>query len=120
MQDQTLDGTRYVQAALGYPGERRARWHTLQIGEMGAAGPLLLWSSEGGFAPKLHCRWSRYYEHHAREPQRTWELAEYAEAHYRRTDARATTCMPDFSHEGGAAGVQPAGNRMRTRDPALL
>ena len=104
-------------AALGYPAERRARWHTLQIGEMGAAGPLLLWSSAGGFVPKMDCRWSSYYEHHLREPHRTFELAEYAAAHFRRTDARARTCVPDFSHEVGPP--QSVGVRLRAHDPVL-
>ena len=115
--DQTLDdGVRYVQAALGYPGERRSRWHTLRIGEFGSAGPLLLWSAHGGFVDHMPCRWSGYYEHHPREPHRVSELASYAAPQFRKTGPRAVVVMPDFSHEGPGAA---AGLRMLTSDPAL-
>ena len=116
--DQTLDGVRYVQSALAYPGERHSRWHTLRIGTFGADGPLLLWSSRHGFAPHMHARWSGYYEAHAREPERVWELAAYAVRQWPKTDARATQCMPDFSHEKGAAAK--AGVRMLAADPAFV
>ena len=120
--DQVLHGVRYVQAALAYPEERRSRWHTLQVGRdderaFGADGPLLIWSASCGFAPKRHCRWSGFYEVHAREPLRVSELAAYAARQFARTDAsRAVECMPDFSHEGAAGSV---GLRMRARDPVL-
>ena len=52
-----------------------------------------------------------------REPHRTFELAEYAAAHFRRTDARARTCVPDFSHEVGPP--QSVGVRLRAHDPVL-
>lgn len=48
--DTVLDGTRYVQAALGYPHERKMRWPSLANADFGD-GPLLLWS-EDGFTPK--------------------------------------------------------------------
>lgn len=105
-----------MQAALAYPNERRARWHTLTVGKMGAAGPLLIWSSHGGFVPKMHCRWSAFYEHHEREPHRMFELAEYAVPYFRKTDSRACVCQPDFSFEKDAPAV---GMRMRKVDPAL-
>lgn len=111
------DGVRYVQAALGYPQERLSRWHTLTVGSFGADGPLLLWSASEGFAPHMHCRWSGFYEHHAREPERAFELASYAAQRFSKTDKRGVEVMPDFSHEGksGAAGV-----RMLADDPALF
>ena len=108
---------RYVQGALAYPGERRSRWHTLKIGDFGHDGPLLLWSSKHGLAPHMHCRWSGYYAHHPREPERVWELAQYAANQWPRTDARAQLCMPDFSHESGADAR--AGLRMLDDDPAF-
>lgn len=96
--DATIEEVRYIQAALAYPAERRTRWPSLAMGDFGAE-PLLVWSSYTGFVPKMHCRWSTYYEHHAREPKRVFELAAYAARHYKKTDPRATSCMPDFSHE---------------------
>lgn len=116
--DATLEGVRYVQAALAYPTERRSRWHTLKVGDFGPDGPLLLWSSVGGFAPARHCRWSGYYERHQREPQRVFELASYAASQFQRTDDRATEVMPDFRHEDGV-NVK-AGARMLTYDPAIV
>lgn len=116
--DATLEGVRYVQGALAYPGERQSRWHTLQVGDFGADGPLLLWSSRDGMAPHMHCRWSGYYEAHAREPERVWELAEYAARQWARTDERAKLITPDFSHETGANAR--AGVRMLEADPAFV
>eukprot|EP00928_Gymnodinium_smaydae_P042732 TRINITY_DN28738_c0_g1_i1.p1 TRINITY_DN28738_c0_g1~~TRINITY_DN28738_c0_g1_i1.p1 ORF type:complete len:407 (+),score=63.38 TRINITY_DN28738_c0_g1_i1:143-1222(+) len=95
--DAVHDGVRYIQAALAYPNERRARWPSLAIGDLGCAGPLLLWSSESGFVPKMKCRWSEYYEHHGRHPERVFELASYSAKYYQKIDARAVECMPDFS-----------------------
>eukprot|EP00927_Polykrikos_kofoidii_P072679 TRINITY_DN68772_c0_g1_i1.p1 TRINITY_DN68772_c0_g1~~TRINITY_DN68772_c0_g1_i1.p1 ORF type:complete len:393 (+),score=28.04 TRINITY_DN68772_c0_g1_i1:65-1180(+) len=114
--DAVHDDVRYVQAALAYPRERLTRWHTLSNGTFGRDGPLLVWSSLSGFAPKRRCRWSGYYEHHQREPGRVFELAHYAAGMYRKTDPRATECTPDFSHEGSN---QMAGNRQLREDPAL-
>ena len=114
-QDAVHDGTRYIQAALAYPAERRARWHTLAIGEFGAECPLLIWSDDSGFVGKMACRWSGYYEHHAREPEKVFELAAYAASQYRKTDSRAVVCMPDFSHEGPSA--VPVGMAANRRDP---
>ena len=112
------DGVRYVQAALAYPGERISRWHTLKVGDFGADGPLLLWSSKDGFAPHMHCRWSGFYEVHRREPERVWELATYAARQWAKVDERASYCTPDFSHEDGAGAV--AGVRMLQQDPAFV
>lgn len=97
--DAVHDGVRYIQAALAYPGERTNRWHTLAVGEFGPEGPLLIWSSDTGFAPRAKCRWSNYYEHHPREPERVFELATYAAQYFRKTDSRAVEVTPDFSHE---------------------
>lgn len=41
--DAVHDGIRYIQAALAYPGERRARWASLANGAFGREGPLLVW-----------------------------------------------------------------------------
>jgi len=116
--DQTLDGTRFVQGALAYPGERTSRWHTLKVGDLGAEGPLHLWNSREGFAPHMHCRWSGYYEHHRREPERCMELAMYAAQQWPPTDERASCCMPDFSHEDGPTAMP--GVRMLREDPAFV
>ncbi|CAE7696106.1 unnamed protein product [Symbiodinium sp. CCMP2456] len=96
--DAVHDGVRYVQAALGYPHEREMRWPSLANAAFGEAHqPLLLWSSDGGFAPKTRCRWSGFYEHHGRDPERVWELASYTARNYRKTHDKAKECMPDFS-----------------------
>lgn len=108
--DAIHDGVRYIQAALAYPAERRARWASLQNGDFGLRGPLLIWSSDTGFAKKRSCRWSSYYEHHGREPERVWELARYAAASHRRLDSRARVCMPDFSFDPSAPAVSVSGD----------
>jgi len=113
--DAVHDGVRYVQAALAYPEERKGRWHSLSNGEFGRDGPLLLWSSASGFEPKRTCRWSGYYEHHLREPEKVFELATYAAKVFRKLDERATTCDPDFSYLG--PDEQPAGSRRLEVDP---
>eukprot|EP00933_Yihiella_yeosuensis_P016160 TRINITY_DN13909_c0_g2_i2.p1 TRINITY_DN13909_c0_g2~~TRINITY_DN13909_c0_g2_i2.p1 ORF type:complete len:387 (-),score=55.38 TRINITY_DN13909_c0_g2_i2:194-1354(-) len=97
--DAVHDGVRYVQAALGYPHERAARWPSMSNANFNEEGssPLLIWCSEEGFAPKSKCRWSGYYEHHPREPHKVYELASYAARSFRQIDDRATECMPDFS-----------------------
>lgn len=110
---------RFIQAALSNPSERLSRWHTLSIGNFGRAGPLLIWSANEGIVPKMHCRWSGYYEHHERvtqlDGQTEFQMARYA-ARFARTDKRAEVIDPDFSHEGDGAS---SGVRMRTSDPAL-
>eukprot|EP00966_Prymnesium_polylepis_P215272 4985449-Prymnesium_polylepis.1 len=63
----------------------------------------------------MACRWSGYYEHHAREPEKVFELAAYAASQFRKTDSRAVVCMPDFSHEGPSA--VPVGMVANRRDP---
>jgi len=99
--DAVHDGIRYVQAALGYPNERKVRWPSMSNADFGCdkAKPLLIWSSQTGFVPKTRCRWSGYYEHHPREPDKVFELASYAAPYFKKKDKRATECMPDFSHE---------------------
>jgi len=113
--DAVHDGVRYIQAALAYPNERLQRWHTLSVGEFGRAGPLLIWSSATGFVPKMTCRWSGYYEHHPREPDRVFELAHYAARSFVKVDERAKECIPDFDFEGA---IQ-APKAMHRRDPVL-
>lgn len=114
------DGVRYVQAALANPSERLSRWHTLAIGEFGRAGPLLLWDAANGFAPKMKCRWSGYYEVHPRltaaDGTTEFGMAKYA-ARFPRNDRRAHIVEPDFRHEG-ASGA--AGARMLDADPVLV
>lgn len=94
--DTVLNGTRYVQAALGYPHERKLRWPSLANADFGDA-PLLLWSSKGGFSPPARCRWSAYYEHHGRCPEKVHELASYAARGVKKTLPQASECVPDFS-----------------------
>eukprot|EP00929_Paragymnodinium_shiwhaense_P072627 TRINITY_DN36863_c0_g1_i1.p1 TRINITY_DN36863_c0_g1~~TRINITY_DN36863_c0_g1_i1.p1 ORF type:complete len:374 (+),score=49.29 TRINITY_DN36863_c0_g1_i1:54-1124(+) len=113
--DATHDGIRYIQCALAYPYERLQRWGSLSIGGFGAEGPLLVWSASRGFAPKMHCRWSRYYERHKRQPDKVFELAYYAAPHYKKMDSRAVECRPDFSHEGPE--MQVPISRPLQRDP---
>eukprot|EP00931_Biecheleriopsis_adriatica_P070045 TRINITY_DN43842_c0_g1_i1.p1 TRINITY_DN43842_c0_g1~~TRINITY_DN43842_c0_g1_i1.p1 ORF type:complete len:386 (+),score=69.12 TRINITY_DN43842_c0_g1_i1:36-1193(+) len=96
--DAIHDGVRYMQAALGYPYEREMRWPSMSNADFGNKNqPLLIWSSDSGFSPKTRCRWSGYYEHHGRSPEKVWELASYAARGFRQTDKRAAECMPDFS-----------------------
>lgn len=117
--DMSLDGTRYVQAALANPSERLARWHTLSVGAFGLDGPLPLWSADEGFVPPLHCRWSTFYQHRERmrvADGREFEMARYA-ARFARTDKRAAVVDPDFSHESGDGAS--SGLRTLATDPVL-
>ena len=97
--DAPLDGTRYVQAALGTPREREARGHTLAIGQMphrpreleapprataspraaardadgtGADGleAAPMWLHDGdGFRAPTAPHWSEHYRTHQRRPE---------------------------------------------------
>eukprot|EP00913_Durusdinium_trenchii_P026339 g24715.t1 len=87
--DTVLDGVRYVQAALGYPHEREMRWLSMANGDFGAA-PLLLWSSSSGFSKRSRCRWSAYYEHYGRKPEKVLELASYAARGVKKTKPEAS------------------------------
>jgi len=109
--DMEVRGVRYVQGALCYPRERDMRPASIALTESldtgatptgrgfvpGASGPVLLWSSTEGFAPKMHGRWSAYYETTPREPERVFDLADYAASRFRKTDPRANVVKVDFS-----------------------
>ena len=91
--DTTLDGVRYVQAALAYPEERESRMGTLRIGslaEKDALAPLLLYDAagEGAWAPRYAARWSQYYDVTPREPHNQ-TLPPWVEKRYARRIAAA-------------------------------
>lgn len=62
-QDQTLDGTRYVQWPLGYPKEHRRR-------RDGGRGwkPIKLWDIEDGHSQQRSSYWSDFYRNNDRKP----------------------------------------------------
>ena len=81
--DAQLDGTRYVQAALATPEERRYRMKSLAIGSIDH-GPLQLFDGERrAFCPPRHAAWSTYYSLHARTPDVTFP-APWVLDHYRK------------------------------------
>tara|TARA_B110001452_G_scaffold89952_1_gene73862 strand:- start:94 stop:1227 length:1134 start_codon:yes stop_codon:yes gene_type:complete len=79
--DLTVEGTRYVQAALATPGERRRRMPSLAIGDI-EREPLQLYDGEKGEWCAPHsAAWSDHYRRHARSPDDVrpapWVLAYY-------------------------------------------
>lgn len=79
--DLDVEGTRYVQAALATPGERRRRMPSLAIGDI-EREPLQLYDGEEGEWCAPHsAAWSDHYRQHARSPDDVkpapWVLAYY-------------------------------------------
>ena len=79
--DATLDGVRYIQAALGTPAERDRRMRSLQIGKIQRA-PLRVYDGDRGrFCAQRHAAWSDYYRSHPRTPEQVtpapWVLGHY-------------------------------------------
>mmetsp|Transcript_20879 Transcript_20879/g.83209 ORF Transcript_20879/g.83209 Transcript_20879/m.83209 type:complete len:446 (-) Transcript_20879:1473-2810(-) len=97
--DATLDGVRYVQAALAYPNEWRSRPASLAIGDLDVVvgeqpseedeaprprGPLLIWDSASGVvADEYSARWSDHYKRFPRTPELTHVLPPYTARLYR-------------------------------------
>eukprot|EP00967_Tisochrysis_lutea_P102484 scaffold154328_cov32-Tisochrysis_lutea.AAC.1 len=87
--DATIDGVRYLQAALATPAERARRPRSLQVGDApsevsGRSMPLLIFDSKyGGFSPRKYASWSDYYQYNPRTPNVT-EPAPWVLEHYRR------------------------------------
>jgi predicted phosphodiesterase len=123
--DATIDGVRYVQAALATPAERAGRPGSLQVsdtpvGVAGAAMPLRLYDSgAGGLCPPQQASWSEYYTSNPRTPSVT-EPAPWVLAHYRKRaphrlraagGAGAGQCRVGRRREGRAeaARLEPEG-----------
>mmetsp|Transcript_2591 Transcript_2591/g.7734 ORF Transcript_2591/g.7734 Transcript_2591/m.7734 type:complete len:392 (-) Transcript_2591:713-1888(-) len=88
--DATLDGTRYVQAALAYSNEWKSRPSSLAVGALREgpsprSSPLLVWDAETGGLPrdKYSTRWSDHYDRFPRVPSLTHVLPPYAARLYR-------------------------------------
>lgn len=81
--DATVAGTRYIQAALGYPHEWEQRPASMEIGSL-PHEPAVIWDSASGFAPPMPARWSGYYERNPRRPEITHTLAPYVARMYGR------------------------------------
>eukprot|EP00241_Pyramimonas_parkeae_P006265 CAMPEP_0114259434 /NCGR_PEP_ID=MMETSP0058-20121206/19892_1 /TAXON_ID=36894 /ORGANISM="Pyramimonas parkeae, CCMP726" /LENGTH=394 /DNA_ID=CAMNT_0001374483 /DNA_START=1251 /DNA_END=2435 /DNA_ORIENTATION=- len=80
--DQTLDGIRYIQAALAYPRERKARKLSLTIGTAPEELQCIYNSSDGGhFADQLSAQWSDFYQTNKRDPL-NMELASWVRPQY--------------------------------------
>lgn len=87
--DIDLDGVRYVQAPLSYPGERKKRGSTVAVGSFlkGEPKPFLVWGSASGWAPRGGGAWSEYARRYGRRPDVTWILPSYsADLYSPRTD----------------------------------
>lgn len=100
--DTTLDGIRYIQAALSYPHERESRLPTIATGDDFPHGaeptPVLLYTttvdestctSSGCFAPRHVTGWSRFYELYPRRPDLTHVVPPYVASHLKRLDGGA-------------------------------
>lgn len=83
--DATLDGVRYVQAALGYTQEWQCRPASLAIGDLAgdARHPVKIWDDAHGFVARYHARWSAYYDEYPRVPDLTHVLPPYTARLYR-------------------------------------
>jgi len=76
-----VDGVRYVQAALAYPRERKARGKSLAVGNAPMELLQLYDAASDAFAPQQSAQWSDWYQTHAREPT-NMELASYVQPQY--------------------------------------
>lgn len=77
--DATVDGVRYVQAALCYPQERSMRAKSIAIGPKPGVGqqPLEVWDGTALLPYQRVAYWSTYYATHERTPENTNDLAPY-------------------------------------------
>lgn len=86
--DAELEGTRYIQAALGYPEEWVQRPFSMEIGELQRElprrEPMVVWDSQSGFVPQAPAFWSDHYRRKPRRPELCHQLAPYAAELYRR------------------------------------
>jgi hypothetical protein len=76
-----VDGVRYVQAALAYPRERKARGKSLAVGNAPMELLQLYDAATDAFTPQQSAQWSDWYKTHAREPT-NMELASYVQPQY--------------------------------------
>ena len=111
--DATLDGTRYVQACLAYPRERRDRLTTVAAVCCPADAPdrdtcppctpfpvapaPLLLREGGAFLPRYRCGWSAFYDVNPRRPDLTHMLPPYVAKQY--------SCVPGVGEVGWGEGV---------------
>lgn len=86
--DATLDGIRYVQAALAYEHEWRTRPHSLKIGALSndseSKSPVKIWDSVDGVVKNRYpTAWNDYYDNYPRTPTLTNVLPPYSAKLYR-------------------------------------
>ena len=85
--DATHGGTRYVQAPLSYPAERRGRLGSVATGETFPHGepptPLMLYDGDSAaFPPTYDAGWSNFYRRYPRRPDLAHILAPYVASNY--------------------------------------
>ncbi len=90
----TLDGTCFVQAALGTPRERKSRMRSLAIGDI-SSSPVRIYDGIGG-APSApyEAAWSKYYEENEREPSETAPAPWVVDYYRKRAPSRVTMGRP--------------------------
>jgi len=97
--DMTIDGTRYIQAALAYPNEWRTRPASLAIGQLASADdrqPLLVWDSKQGIVKHDYpTRWSDHYKAYPRVPELTHVLPPYTARLYKPLPGSAVKDVKD-------------------------
>ena len=105
--NQTLDGVRYVQAALATPSEWVKRPRSLVVGEFSNESdePLCVFK-DGEFINDHRAMWSDYYSMHERAPEDV-ELAPHAREFIRRRwgDKRRSAAADSLPPPPGATGV---------------
>ena len=107
--DATLDdGTRYIQAALATPEERRYRMKSLAIGSIQRA-PLKVYDGElARFCPPNHAAWSSYYRTNPRTPDETFP-APWVLDHYSKRAPSRVVLDGGATKSGGTSRAGPAG-----------
>lgn len=86
--DASLDGVRYVQAALGYPFEWRERPASMEVGAL-PREPVLLWESGSGLVPQMP-----HSEHLPWRPEICSALAPYVAPRYKQLEGGTICEMP--------------------------
>mmetsp|Transcript_6086 Transcript_6086/g.19851 ORF Transcript_6086/g.19851 Transcript_6086/m.19851 type:complete len:381 (+) Transcript_6086:99-1241(+) len=125
--DATIDGVRYVQAALAYPNEWRTRPASLEIGNLNAGhrAPVVIWESRSGvIANTYSTRWADHYRRFPRVPDLTHVLPPYTARLYKPLPGSAVKDVhdhvPPFDNNHDALLSGGGEKKLETRRPATM